>query len=775
MELDGEVRIRATGRDPGKRIAVRDVILNHVDVLPEHRKLALLMCTKEMNDLFRLGIAAGIFAGLFNVFFAKGWSTILSLISAGRSANELASLNDTQITMLERCARYKDTWVWAFELTMREKWNGYGKYRDDIARFTVGRKNGQYQAEGLSCFPVRRRHGVTPVEACQLVHLEPVVDLSAPRNVRVTPGDRSLTVSWEPPARTAGLLEYRVSYFCGPPTVWVEWPPDHFLNADERTSTITGLNNGRACDVKVSARSGGANPQTVSSPSVRGTPQRAATPPGAPRNLTVTPGDRSLSVSWSPPASDGGSPITGYTVNWGGPSAGEITTVGTSYTITPLTNGEYYSVSVRAKNRRGSGDRVSSGGTPRRAATPPGAPRNLTVTPGDRSLSLSWSPPASDGGSPITSYTVNWGGPSAGEITTVGTSYTITPLTNGEYYSVSVRAKNRRGSGDRVSSGGTPRRAATPPGAPRNLTVTPGDRSLSLSWSPPASDGGSPITSYTIAYSESGGRNSGTITVRSTSYTLEDRTNGIAYSVSVAANNRHGRGDYTAPASATPQAPATAPGAPRDLSVTPGDRSLSVSWSPPASDGGSPITGYYVSYWDESRGQGGGRTVGGTSAIFTGLDNGTTYTVGVTAINRHGEGNRATTSATPLAPESVPGPPRNLQVTPGNGTFTVSWSAPSDDGGSPITGYDVGYWGCSTDDTASDVETVSATTYTHTFTGVPRGSTCTVQVDSINRHGTTAGPRTTVTIPAAAVARGVSLAVGGGARGGGHCASVHCK
>ncbi|MET8151437.1 fibronectin type III domain-containing protein [Actinoplanes sp. NPDC049668] len=43
----------------------------------------------------------------------------------------------------------------------------------------------------------------------------------------------------------------------------------------------------------------------------------------------------------------------------------------------------------------------------------------------------------------------------------------------------------------------------------------------------------------------------------------------------------------------------------------------------------------------------------------------------------------------PLPPVSTPGPPRHLRAVPGNGSATVSWAAPSVDGGLPITGYAV--------------------------------------------------------------------------------------
>ena len=181
----------------------------------------------------------------------------------------------------------------------------------------------------------------------------------------------------------------------------------------------------------------------------------------------------------------------------------------------------------------------------------------------------------------------------------------------------------------------------------------------------------------------------------------------------------------------TPQPQRTVPSEPRNLTVTPGDRSLEVSWSPPANDGGSPITGYRATFWDESRGQGGGRTVSGTSATFTGLNNGTTYKVSVAAINRHGEGNRASTTSVPQGAGTVPSEPRNLTVTPGDRSLEVSWSPPANDGGSPITGYRVVWY--SWDAGTSDRIGIAGTSYT--IRGLTNDATYYVEVYAANRHG----------------------------------------
>ena len=38
----------------------------------------------------------------------------------------------------------------------------------------------------------------------------------------------------------------------------------------------------------------------------------------------------------------------------------------------------------------------------------PGAPRNLTATPGNKEVTLSWEPPADNGNAPATRYRIEW-------------------------------------------------------------------------------------------------------------------------------------------------------------------------------------------------------------------------------------------------------------------------------------------------------------------------------------------------------------------------------
>jgi len=89
--------------------------------------------------------------------------------------------------------------------------------------------------------------------------------------------------------------------------------------------------------------------------------------PGAPTGVAALPGNGSALVSWSAPVSDGGSPVTGYTVTASIQSC--TTTTATTCTVTGLTNGHLYNVRVRASNVKGEGHPGSAKVRP--TASPP--------------------------------------------------------------------------------------------------------------------------------------------------------------------------------------------------------------------------------------------------------------------------------------------------------------------------------------------------------------------------------------------------------------------
>src|SRR5205809_931795 len=424
--------------------------------------------------------------------------------------------------------------------------------------------------------------------------------------------------------------------------------------------------------------------------------------PSAPQNLQAVGGNGQVTLTWEPPSDDGGAPILLYTIYRGNSSSGEsvFTEIGNvlAYLDAGLTNGHTYYYRVSAVNAAGDGPLSNeASATPTAPATKPGAPRNLQATPGDGQVTLNWQPPSNDGGSPILLYTIYRGNSSGGEsfLITVPlvTTYTDAPVTNGVTYYYKVSATNAIGEGPKSNeASATPSAPATPPGAPQGLSATPGDTTVSLTWSPPSSNGGSLITNYRIYRSTTGGGETPQATIGNVlTYSDTAVTNGVTYYYEVSALNNVGEGPRSSEASATPIAPTTAPGAPRDLGAVAGNATVALAWSSPSSDGGSAITNYKV-----YRG-----TISGQLSLLATLPNvlsytdsavtnGQTYYYKVTAVNAVGEGPRSNeASGTPTSGQTVPSPPRQLNATVGDAQITLTWLAPSSDGGSPITQYKI--------------------------------------------------------------------------------------
>ena len=382
--------------------------------------------------------------------------------------------------------------------------------------------------------------------------------------------------------------------------------------------------------------------------------------PGAPVNVTVSPGDSELKVSWGPPPGAGEQALIGYQVEHRPASSGRWRGDGgtgaavTSYLIRGLTNGESYEVRVRAANSSGFGDwSAVARGTPRDSDSDvPGAPVNVKVSPDHSGLKVSWNPPPGAGGQALIGYEVehrlasSGGWQASGGTGAAVTSYSIGGLTNGESYEVRVRAVNSSGAGGwSAVARGTPRDSGSGigiPGAPVGVMVSPGDATLHVSWNPPPGAGGQALIGYEVEHrpaSSGGWRASGGTGAAVTSYLIRGLANGESYEVRVRAVNSSGAGGWSTVARGTPQS--GVPGAPVGVRVLPGDMTLQVSWGPPPGTGGQAPTGYEVEHRPVS--SGGWRASGRTGAAVTsylirGLANGRSYEVRVRAVNSSGAG-----------------------------------------------------------------------------------------------------------------------------------------
>ena len=471
------------------------------------------------------------------------------------------------------------------------------------------------------------------------------------------------------------------------------------------------------------------------------TEPRLDQPPSAPMNVQAAPGDQVVTLSWQPPADNGTSAVQKYRV-YRGTGAGALSMIrelGTllSYIDGGLTNGQAYSYRVSAVNSVGEGTRSTPvAATPGAAAGVPSEPRNLAARPGNTQVALTWDPPANTSGAPITAYRIFRGNASGSEAffteTGSATGYTCTGLTNGQTYYFQVSARNLAGEGPRsAEASATPAGGPTVPSEPRNLTYVPGASNVTLNWEPPASDGGSMITGYSVYR----GTAPGTLLLLApienlTTYIDAGLLPDVTFYYQVSARNALGNGARTPELSAMPLSKPTQP---LGLSAVAGLGSVSLSWSPPARTGGSPIL-HYILYR--------GTAAGGESFLVmldtvlahvdSGLVNGTTYYYQVSASNAQGEGARSVeASATPQASFDKPSAPRDLVATGGDAKVDLSWSAPANEGGAPVSKYTVYRNGTLL------VELGVVTL--HTDAGLDNGGTYSYEVSASNSLGE--GPR----------------------------------
>jgi len=201
--------------------------------------------------------------------------------------------------------------------------------------------------------------------------------------------------------------------------------------------------------------------------------------------------------------------------------------------------------------------------------TVPSAPQSITLTAGSSQASVSWTAPADDGGTPVTSYTLQRAtnsGFTTGVVTTTGLtglSTTVTGLTNGTPYFFRVYAVNAvataasTGSAWRTAASSVTPAATTVPGAPTSPVASQqspqSSTGLTLSWTAPASNGGSAITQYAIQYSTEPDMVTSPVMTGSTAttYNINSLLNGATYYFRVAAVNAIGTGAYSSTVSAT--------------------------------------------------------------------------------------------------------------------------------------------------------------------------------------------------------------------------------
>lgn len=435
------------------------------------------------------------------------------------------------------------------------------------------------------------------------------------------------------------------------------------------------------------------------------------TAPGAPTIGIVTPENTQASVSFTAPASNGGSAITGYTVvsspgghSGSGPSS--------PITVAGLTNGAAYTFTVMATNAVGTSVASASSNS-----VIPNMTQTITFSnPGGQSF----------GTAPQLSATATSGLPVVFSTTTpdvcsITSGGVLTFLKAGTCTILADQAGNTAyTTAPTVSQTFTVN--AVVPGAPTIGAVAPGDTQATVSFTAPVQDGGSPITSYAVTANPGNLVTTGVVSP----ITVTGLTNGTSYTFTVVASNSGGASAASgASGSVTPIGGQTITfanpgtqnfGTNSQLSAT-STSGLKVSFSTTTSDVCSITSEGRLTFLKT-----------GTCTVVADQAGNTAYSAAPTV------------SQTFVVNAVIPGVPTIGTAIAGNAQATVSFITPTFDGGSPITSYMV---------TASPGGiTATGTSSPITVTGLSNGTSYTFSVAATNGVGTTTASATSNVITA---------------------------
>ena len=394
-----------------------------------------------------------------------------------------------------------------------------------------------------------------------------------PTGLTATPaGTGQVTLRWTAPpptirARTLGVVEdsYRGPLITGHRyttdggSTWHEIPDSGTGEAHATAYTVAGLPDGQAVTFHLLAvNHEGAGPVSVP---VTATPQ--AVVPQAPTGVQATTAATAVTLTWADP---GDASVTGYEVQADGgawtpvPDGNER-----AHTVTGLSTGTAYTFRIRARNGVGPGP-VSAAVT----ATPglPNAPTGLRAVAGDGRVTLTWADP---GDASVTVYEVQAGGGawtvvSGSDAATVETE--MTGLTNGEAYTLGVRARTVVGPGPAAVVTATPVHPNAPQ-VPRGFLAHPFPGKVTLTWLA-AENGSHEVATYEYRQRAAAGgpwapdwtpvpasglNEDGTPQANRLGYTLTGLMNDQALRFQLRGQNAHGYGPAIG-ATATPSADA---------------------------------------------------------------------------------------------------------------------------------------------------------------------------------------------------------------------------
>src|SRR5690348_10343727 len=269
---------------------------------------------------------------------------------------------------------------------------------------------------------------------------------------------------------------------------------------------------------------------------------------------------------------------------------------------------------------------------------------------------------------------------------------------------------------------------------------------INLSWNQPANLGNLILTGYKIERSVNGGSwytivsNTGST---GTTYSDTGLSPSTTYTYRVSAITILLVSSPSNTASATTASPVTVSQPPTGLTASADSFSqITLNWNAPSNNGGSAIIGYKI-----ARSSDGGSTwstivsnTGSTSTTYSnsGLSPNTTYSYRVYAINSVGTSSPSNTaSATTLIQVLAPQSPTGLSATAiSSSQINLSWTAPSNNGGSAITGYKIEQSTNSGSTWSVIVSNTGSTGTTYSNVGLAASTSYAYRVSAINSVGT---------------------------------------
>ena len=550
----------------------------------------------------------------------------------------------------------------------------------------------------------------------------------------------TMTFTWDASTGGTGSLLYYWSLAPGTPNC-----PATLNSTTELSVTCTDTVPGTTYALSVYAQDSHGNTST----SVGTSTPVAAAPgaPGIPTGVSATSDSpTSSTVSWTDPDSEG-SAITGYSIQYSDDSGSTWTVATTSatdtpYTVTGLSDGDSYIFEVAATNAVG----TSSFSAPSVSAVPTGPPSipvpSVTVNTNQGATgTMTWAWAASTDGHGAISYYWNLA-PNTATCSlgsTSGLTVTCSDVVPGTTYVLSIFAQDSLTPTPRTSGVGSSSPAVAlqvVPGAPTGVSGTSNaSHSSSVSWTAPVNDGGAAITGYVVRYSSDSGSSwtTATSSASGSPYSVTGLTDGTSYIFEVAATNAVGTGAFSSPSEAA--GPSGVPSVPSPTVTTNSNQGSTgtMTWTWAASTDGSGTITYY---WNLAPNTASCSTYSTTSLSVTcsDLSPGTTYEFAVSAQDSLG---RTSTpgSVTATAVQNAPNAPTNVAgVSDTAGASAISWTAPTNNGGSAITGYSVqvapaiGSW--------SSTNCTNVLTNPCTVTGLSDGTTYVFRVDATNAIGT---------------------------------------